>query len=530
VENRRDQLTQSWCAPLPHSLYSLPPGGTKDVLLGRGASIRDHPGNEAFRALVIGRKADFNRARKLKKRDIAIEIIQHVKDNNGRFLTEEDVVSGKSNGRNRTWVVVEEAKALQKTMHRLREKEWVSKSGHSARETVSVEPGKDEPECQNIEPRAIQGPSSPEVHNSAPLSDELAHDATSGSDDDDDRFKEEFLDEHDSDLDELGSVQDGQLVQYLQDKLQGNETSLIDSMWDNESCPSWNSGSGAGGLDQLDLNASVEGVVNTLHQDARNSKKRFTNVPPSGSQEIDLHHNRIVSNLVNASLPASVCGLVKNLLDCSQKEFRGNESYSSFDDVLADLKLIRDKPGCYLEGVGNSTTISVPNKLYGRQDDVDKITGLFIGGACKGLVVNGRAGVGKSSLLSQVFSDISKQNDSYFVQTKFEQSGINPLAIVASVFNSLCEAFAEAAPSRTKEVVARELESALGVAGINALSLIIPRLSKILESPDLDSTDHYMNQAASVSYSFRKLLEIISSHSAPITLLFDDLQFVSKPG
>ena len=230
MENRRDQLTQSWCAPLPHSLYSLPPGGTKDVLLGRGASIRDHPGNEAFRALVIGRKADFNRARKLKKRDIAIEIIQHVKDNNGRFLTEEDVVSGKSNGRNRTWVVVEEAKALQKTMHRLREKEWVSKSGHSARETVSVEPGKDEPECQNIEPRAIQGPSSPEVHNSAPLSDELAHDATSGSDDDDDRFKEEFLDEHDSDLDELGSVQDGQLVQYLQDKLQGNETSLIDSM------------------------------------------------------------------------------------------------------------------------------------------------------------------------------------------------------------------------------------------------------------------------------------------------------------
>jgi len=750
-----------------------------DVLLGRGASIRDHPGNGAFRALVIGRKADFNRARKLKKRAIAMEIIQHVKDNDGRFLTEL-VVSGKRNERDRIWVVAEEAKALQKTMHRLREKEWVSKSEHLVEEKVHVgsscvELGKDEPECPNIEPRAIQGQLSPGFQISAPPGDELAHDTMIGSGDD------KCLDEYDekqdlgSDLDELGSVQGGQLVQDLQDKLRGKEEdSLIDSIWDSDtwdlenegtvtsekddnsfglkhqastdglfvqatnplqlvgsgdalnaqpdrarsgvcatpdylhqdlyggnthqslcfqqevsnnevgslkinggqvelvdrstdhanvvdvgamlilqpaallpdqlsevqqqvtekqspeppetemnlgvwidsnkprglcfhgelsgyirsaipiainltellvaedqtnpeielrSCrelsvllcagritrvvvrtsatsrskferlvslgaifyelfsgqilPSWDAESDVGGgLDQLDLNASVGGIVNMLqHDDDQNPKKRFANVPSLGSQKIDLHHNRIISSLVNASFPASICGMIMNLLECRQSEFRLDESYSSFGDVLADLKLVRDNPCCYLESVGNSPTLSIPNKLYGRQDDVDKITGLFKGGACKGLIVNGRAGVGKSSLLSQVFSDISEQNDSYFVQTKFEQSGINPLAIVASVFNSLCRAFTRVASSRTKEVVARELESALGVAGINALSLIIPRLSKILKSPDLDSTDHYMNQAASVSYSFRKLLEIISSHSAPITLLFDDLQF-----
>ncbi|EJK63239.1 hypothetical protein THAOC_16117 [Thalassiosira oceanica] len=732
---------------------------TNDILLGRGASIRDHPGNVAFRALVIGRKADFNRARKLKKRAIAMEIIQHVKDNNRRFLIEH-VVSGKRNERDRIWVVAEEAKALQKTMHRLREKEWVSKSEHLVEEKVHVgsscvELGKDEPECPNIEPRAIQGQLSPGFQISAPPGDELAHDTMIGSGDD------KCLDECDekqdlgSDLDELGSVQDSQLVQDLQDKHPGKGNSLIDSIQDNDlwdleneetvtsekdddsesfgtwdlenertpgrarsgvcatpgylhqdlyggnthqslcfqqevsnnevgslkidggqvelvdrsadnanvmdvgamlllqpavllpdqlsevqhqvaekqsteppetemnlgewidsniprglcfhgelsgyirtaipiainltellvaedqtnpeielrSCrelsvllcagritrvvvrtsatsrskferlvslgaifyelfsgqilPSWDAESDVGGgLDQLDLNASVGGIVNMLqHDDDQNPKKRFANVPSSGSQKIDPYHNRIISSLVNARFPASICGMIMNLLECKQSEFRLDESYSSFGDVLVDLKLVRDNPCCYLESVGNSPTLSIPNKLYGRQDDVDKITGLFKGGACKGLIVNGRAGVGKSSLLSQVFSDISEQNDSYFVQTKFEQSGINPLAIVASVFNSLCRAFTRVASSRTKEVVARELESALGVAGINALSLIIPRLSKILKSPDLDSTDHYMNQAASVSYSFRKLLEIISSHSAPITLLFDDLQF-----
>ncbi|EJK58000.1 hypothetical protein THAOC_21910, partial [Thalassiosira oceanica] len=181
-----------------------------DVLLGRGASIRDHPGNGAFRALVIGRKADFNRARKLKKRAIAMEIIQHVKDNDGRFLTEL-VVSGKRNERDRIWVVAEEAKALQKTMHRLREKEWVSKSEHLVEEKVHV------------------GSSCP------PPGDELAHDTMIGSGDD------KCLDEYDekqdlgSDLDELGSVQGGQLVQDLQDKLRGKEEdSLIDSIWDSD--------------------------------------------------------------------------------------------------------------------------------------------------------------------------------------------------------------------------------------------------------------------------------------------------------
>ena len=762
---------------------SSPPDGTKDVLLGRGASIRDHPGNGAFRALVIGRKADFNRARKLKKRAIAMEIIQRVKDNNGRFLTEH-VVSGEWNERKRIWVVADESKALQKTMHRLREKEWVSKSEHSVHEKVHVgsscgDLGEDEPECQSLEPRALQGQLLPEGHTSSTTGDELAHDTTrSGSDGDG------CLDEYDGkqdtgDLDELGSVQDGQLVQDLEDKIRGEGNSLLDSIWSNDtwdlenvgsvtsekdddsfgsqnqasdgglffqetdplqleesgdtlgtqldrarsdlyatpsyslqdlhggnahlslcfqqeasndaigslkmdggqvelsnqpvdhavavdagamlpsepaallpdqlsevqqpaaekqsaeppetemnlgewidsniprglyfhgelngyirtaipiainltellvaedqtnpeielrSCrelsvllyagrvtrvavktttnprrtfdrlvslgaifyelfsgqilPSPNSESDVGGLDQLDLNASVEGIVNVLQHGDQNPKKRLNNFPSSSSQDIDTHRNRIISNLVNAGFPASICGIIMNLLECQQSEFRLDESYGSFDDVLADLKLVRDNPCCYLEGVGNSPSISIPNKLYGRQDDVDRIAGLFKGGACKGLIVNGRAGVGKSSLLSQVFSDISKQNESYFVQTKFEQAGMNPLAIVASVFNSLCEAFARVAPSQTKEVVARELQSALGVAGINALSLIIPRLSKILRRPDLDSTDHYtdhyMNQAASVSYSFRKLLEISSSHSAPITLLFDDLQFVSK--
>lgn len=280
------------------------------------------------------------------------------------------------------------------------------------------------------------------------------------------------------------------------------------------------------------LNVRTDSTSRTLtDDDARQFKRRSSQVTNSSSGSTDGdRYLKLISSLDEVGIPASLSGLVKNLLDCSRIEFRGNESYSSFGDVLTDLKLVRDNPCCYLDSIGNSPTFFIPNKLYGRQEIVNKITGVQKHGAYKGLVVNGRAGVGKSSLLSQIFTNISKQNGSYFFRTKFEQSGINPLAIVASLFNSLCDAFTRDAPSHALSSVENELELAIGVAGNIALSYILPSLSKILKSPDLDLTDHCMNQAASVSYSFRKLLEIISSHSAPITLLFDDVQFVSKPG
>ena len=276
-----------------------------------------------------------------------------------------------------------------------------------------------------------------------------------------------------------------------------------------------------------DLNFEVESASRTLPDgDVQHFKRRSSH--ESSVSPDNWYHSTLIASLDEVGLPSSLTGLVKNLLDCSHTEFRENESYSSLGDVLTDLKLVRDNQCCYLDSIGNSPTFSIPNKLYGRQEIVNKITGVQKQGAYKGLVVNGRAGVGKSSLLSETFTNISRQNGSYFVQTKFEQAGINPLANMASLFNSLCDAFTQDAPPHSLSSVEKELELAIGVAGNIALSYMLPSLSKILKSPNRDSADQYMNRAASVSYSFRKLLEIISSHSAPITLLFDDLQFVSK--
>lgn len=274
------------------------------------------------------------------------------------------------------------------------------------------------------------------------------------------------------------------------------------------------------------LDVGVDEILPSFRDGNPRSKKRSMGRFDSGG--VDQYHSEVVSGLNDVGLPASLIDMIKNLLDCSRSDFRADESYSSFDDVLVDLKLVRDNPDCFLGGLGNRPTFTISNKLYGRQQVVEEIAKLYESGDCNGLVVHGRAGVGKSSLLLQVFTDISKRDGSYFLRAKFEQAGVNPLAVISSMFDALCDAFVRDSHAHTRHSVAAELESALGPAGISALLSVIPSISRIVSSPALGPDDQFMNRAASLSYSFKKLLEIVSSHSVPIIVLVDDLQFVSR--
>ncbi len=71
--------------PFPDLIYGY---HANDVLNGRGATINVHPGNKQFRDLCASRKEEFDSARNIQKREIALEIVQSVLEWNppGRFL------------------------------------------------------------------------------------------------------------------------------------------------------------------------------------------------------------------------------------------------------------------------------------------------------------------------------------------------------------------------------------------------------------------------------------------------------------
>jgi len=107
-----------------------------DVLLGRGTLINSHPGNEHFRSLVNSKKSSFvNAPLRKNKREIAQSIIHEIQALNppGRFLIEsDDKFTSNSQSAPPTihplvlkkgWVLVDDDKALDKVMHRLRERD-----------------------------------------------------------------------------------------------------------------------------------------------------------------------------------------------------------------------------------------------------------------------------------------------------------------------------------------------------------------------------------------------------------------------
>ena len=162
------------------------------------------------------------------------------------------------------------------------------------------------------------------------------------------------------------------------------------------------------GMDEFDLgvNAILNMLWNEDHlsmlRDDASQAKRKAGVPSKSRGAIDQYrHEKIMSCLDDVGLPSSMRCIITNLLDCSQSDFRVDGAYSSFEDVLVDLGLVRDNSECYLRSPGDKPKFSIPNKLYGRQETMDKIANLYACETCNCLVVNGRAGVGKSSLLSQ---------------------------------------------------------------------------------------------------------------------------------
>ncbi|KAL3780452.1 hypothetical protein ACHAW5_004578 [Stephanodiscus triporus] len=108
-----------------------------DVLFGRGFAIGIHPGNQHLRDIVRARKLSFDVAKKKEKRMIARQIVEEIQklDPPGRFLIEDPNQPVSKDDENasedimyKTWVVVEVEKAIDKVMHRLREREKVAAS------------------------------------------------------------------------------------------------------------------------------------------------------------------------------------------------------------------------------------------------------------------------------------------------------------------------------------------------------------------------------------------------------------------
>jgi hypothetical protein len=84
--------------------------GPHDVLLGRGKPLQRHPGNLRYHHIIESFEDRYESAMKLEKTTIAKEIVQQIKDAEGRFLKQD----------NTGWVEIDDAAARYKVSHTFR--------------------------------------------------------------------------------------------------------------------------------------------------------------------------------------------------------------------------------------------------------------------------------------------------------------------------------------------------------------------------------------------------------------------------
>ena len=242
-----------------------------------------------------------------------------------------------------------------------------------------------------------------------------------------------------------------------------------------------------------------------------------------------------LADLEFMGVPQSLIMLLSSLLDCSRGDFAGETAYKSYLDVKDDLKLMQADPTRFLDNLMVDTsnpTFVIRDRLYGRSEDIAKIERSYqqhcTCSRTSGIVVTGSSGVGKSALVNEVMLRLTSEANSYYFQAKFDHSNsVNPFGALGSVFNMLCEAYSSDCSPNQVQSTALELESALG-SQVAILADILPSLTNIVNVQGSDgSATECVDRSATVHYSMRKMLEVISRHSKRMTLALDDLQWVS---
>ena len=121
---------------------------------------------------------------------------------------------------------------------------------------------------------------------------------------------------------------------------------------------------------------------------------------------------------------------------------------------------------------------------------------------------------------------LSIPNGGLFFSAKFDERTDNaqPLAILSSIFNALCLAFLKFTPREGVEAAKQKLISAFGTqAGL--LAVVVPSISGLLPPSCLQTTTTSVDITLSMTFLLGAFLRVIASHSRPITLFFDDVQF-----
>jgi PAS domain S-box-containing protein len=231
-----------------------------------------------------------------------------------------------------------------------------------------------------------------------------------------------------------------------------------------------------------------------------------------------------------AGVPGPLSAIVMKLLAKTAEE-RYQTAAGVEDDLrrcLADLELygrIDQFPLCEHDG---SDRLLIPEKLYGREREIDTLLAAFdhvvANGTLELVLVSGYAGIGKSSVVNELHKALVPPRG-LFASGKFEQYKRDiPYATLGQAFQSLVRSLltqSEAELGRCRDA----LRGALGPNGqlivnlVPELELVIGKQPPVADLPPRDAQNR-------LQMVFRRFLGVFARKEHPLALFLDDLQWL----
>jgi predicted ATPase len=233
---------------------------------------------------------------------------------------------------------------------------------------------------------------------------------------------------------------------------------------------------------------------------------------------------------IDPAIPAVVSDIVMRLLAKTT-----DARYQSASGLVRDLALCagdwktgRQVKPFLLGQHDDGGKLAFASKLYGREREVHALLEAFEQ-ACLGqgggtlLLVEGYSGIGKTSLIQQLWRPIMRQRG-YFVSGKFDQVGRGvPFGALIQGFRSLMRQFLTESEPQIASWRNR-LSSALGVNG-GVLAAVIPEIEFIIGPQAVPA----VLGAAETQNRFQRVLQnflaALAQAGHPLVLFLDDLQW-----